>query len=196
LRKVTKRIVKSFKFLSNTLSLLTTGGDADPEKIELAMASLPCLIMTASETEINEFGTKIAEKVIYYTNDFEISTYDEYRMKSLISLLIRLPKTMPKYFAQQIYSRNSGMMQRMDLLSSIGHASIELSQISGIYTDKQTQLVSMQGDIIPPDRSTSFSNVCLYFFNPLMSEIHKWSCNDGTTISHILSVKLHQLLVF
>ena len=125
-------------------------------------------------------------------------------MKSLISLLIRLPKTMPKYFAQQIYSRNSGMMQRMDLLSSIGHASIELSQISGIYAEKQTQLVSMQGDIIPLEMSTSFSDVCLYFFNPLMSEIHKWYVYLQFTIGRVtmellfptcLSLELYQLSV-
>lgn len=172
--KISKRTVKSFKFLLDTLQLLKTGDDADPEKIELAMASLPSLIMTASETEINELGTKIAEKIIYYANDFDISTLEECRMKALVSLLIRLPKTMPKYFAQQLYSRNSGMMQRMDILTSIGHASLELSQISGIHKEKPTQLVSMNGDIIPLEQTTSFSNVCLHFFNPLMSEIPKW----------------------
>lgn len=55
LGKASKTIVKSFRFLRDSLQLLKSGEDADPEKIELAMASFPSLIMTASEMEISNF---------------------------------------------------------------------------------------------------------------------------------------------
>lgn len=66
------------------------------------------------------------------------------------------------------------MMQKMDMLLSIGYACVEISQMSDIYKDKQTKVISIQGDIIPLQKSGNFSSICLYFFNPLMSEIHKW----------------------
>lgn len=103
-------------------------------------------------------------------------------MKSMVSLLIRLPKTMPRYFldinksyfAGQIYSKNSGMMQKMNMLLSIGCACVESSQLSPIHMETQTQILSVNGEIVPLQKSTNFSSICLYYFNPLMSEIHKW----------------------
>ena len=65
------------------------------------------------------------------------------------------------------------MMQRMDMLLSLGYACVELSQQPKVSREK-LGLISLGGEIVPFKNSKTFSELCVYFFNPLISQIHKW----------------------
>jgi hypothetical protein len=146
--------------------------------------------------ETDELGTRLAEKLVFLTNDFDLPSFEPCQLQALVCLLIRSYTDLPRcfllsynhYFLDShttqlnrhmtglLYAKETGMPARMLILSVFGHTALQLSSakaVSGL--PDLTTVVTVHGSVLQSKKSRlSFSQIIQFFFLPLIGGLVKW----------------------
>lgn len=88
-----------------------------------------------------------------------------------------------RHLASLLYSKETGTMARMLILSALGYAALQLSSkkplIKGTTLLPDTSVATVNGTIVrPPQTKVPFSQLVQYFFLPLIGPLAKWYVFD------------------
>lgn len=86
-------------------------------------------------TEVSFFGPTLFTNVSCLNNDFDEANFEEWRINTLVSLLVVVPGTVKDSF-KILFNSELSLQQRMSILSSLGLASRELRGLHDSYVVK------------------------------------------------------------
>ena len=100
-----------------------------------------------------------------------------------------------RHLSNLLYSKETGTMARMLILSALGHAALQLSSkkpfIEGNALLLETTVATVNGSIVrPPQTKVPFSQLVQYFFLPLIGPLAKWSVFDFVLLCGSLLIAL------
>ena len=126
--------------------------------------------------------------MIFIQNEFELQDFDKYQFRALLALLIRLPKTMPLYYSNHLYNRNTNHHQRMLILACFGYAAMELNGIKvefeGSHVHNMLTVWSKKHQELERNHVTSFASIASNFFYPLVRGLVQWDSLDDSSTMH------------
>ncbi|KAJ3020382.1 TEL2, telomere maintenance protein 2 [Thoreauomyces humboldtii] len=101
----------------------------DPDKLQVCLESVSSLVASAPLIALDEYRDKLCSALIYLQDTYDLPGFAEQRMSGLTAIVIAKPLA-AKFIASKLYTRHISFRQRMDILSCMGKAALELSAAS------------------------------------------------------------------
>ncbi|KAJ3252036.1 hypothetical protein HK103_001873 [Boothiomyces macroporosus] len=98
-----KKKDKTPKFLFDAIKLLKSN---DPEEVLTSIKAVEALIEKASEKEITDNSTKLAELLLHVENQFGTQEFEDAKMKSLVTLCIRNLENTTSVLIKDLFIQN------------------------------------------------------------------------------------------
>lgn len=168
--------IKPPRYLYECLEMLRSKDDY--EKAEIGLSMCPKLIQNATSLMIEEKGIELAKTLLYMQDDFNMEIFEAKRMESMVLIASNAPKSICNYMANEFYSNNISVAQKLDILSvfvesinvlsssKIESSAVDKSLLMAKYPSCKTKFSSS----LIKKKSSNLNNHVPHFFFPLISQ--------------------------